>query len=79
MATTEELTALLKEAEQAYHDLVLGLDPKVIVHQNGQRTEYNTTTRNALKSYIEELKASLAALGASVVPGYARRPMRVWF
>lgn len=79
MATTEELTALLQEAEKAYHDLVLGVAPKVIVHQNGQRLEYNSTTRNSLKSYIEELRQQLAALDPNVTPAYARRPMRVWF
>lgn len=73
MATTEELTALLIEAEGAYHELVLGVAPKVIVHQNGQRVEYNATSLPRLKAYIQELKVSLG------VPASPRPPMRVFF
>lgn len=71
VSTREETIALLREAEAAYHELVLGLAPKVIVHQNGQRVEYNSANRNVLKSYIAELKVSLGTLPSG--------PMRVFF
>ena len=73
MANTQQLTAWLTEAQNAYHELVSGIAPKVIVHQNGQRVEYNSTTRNALKSYIEELKIALGQT-SNMLP-----PMRVYF
>ena len=72
VATREELIALLGEAERAYHELAIGIAPKVIVHQNGQRTEYNSTTSAKLKTYITELKGQI--YGPSPVG-----PMRVWF
>ena len=72
MATRDELISQLAEAEAAYHELVMGIAPKVIVHQNGQRVEYNSTTRSALKAYINELKSQIG--------GYTTiGPMRVWF
>lgn len=75
MSTRDETIALLREAKAAYHDLVLGLHPKVIVHQNGQRVEYTSTNRGALKSYITELEASLGSSNGQTVSG----PMRVFF
>lgn len=73
MATELELIALLREAEQAYHELAIGQAPKVIVHQNGQRVEYNSTTLPRLKAYIQELKL---ALGYPTAPA---SPMKVFF
>lgn len=72
MATSDEISALLKEAEIAYHELRIGVSVKVMVHQNGQRVEYTQASGPALKSYINELKAQL---GTPTVAG----PMRVFF
>lgn len=74
--TTEErdrLTGLLREAEQAYHELAIGQSVKVVVHQNGQRMEYTPATKTTLKTYIQELKAQL---GEQASPA---RPMRAFF
>lgn len=71
VSTREEIIALLKEAEAAYHELVIGQSVKVIVHQNGQRIEYTAANRSALKSYIAELKSNLGPVQAG--------PMRVFF
>jgi len=73
VATREELTALLKEAEQAYHELAIGQSVKVIVHQNGQRVEYNSTTLPRLRTYIQDLKSQLG------LPTAPRPPMRAFF
>lgn len=73
MATTEELTAQLAEAKQAYHDLLIGVSVRVIVNQNGTRVEYTPGNRSALSNYIADLERQLAP--ASRRPG----PMRVWF
>lgn len=74
--TTEErdrLTGLLREAEQAYHELAIGQSVKVIVHQNGQRMEYSPATKTMLKTYIQELKAQLGQ------PAMPSPPMRAFF
>ena len=74
--TTEErdrLTGLLREAEQAYHELAIGQSVKVVVHQNGQRMEYTPATKTMLKTYIQELKAQLGQ------PAMPSPPMRAFF
>lgn len=79
MVTIEEVTALLKEAETAYHELAIGTSARVVVHQNGSRIEYTPASRAGLKAYIGELKLLLAALGATGDIPVVARPMRVWF
>lgn len=71
MATTEELTALLAEAEKAYHDLVMGVSVRIVAHQNGTRVEYTPASRPALRSYINELKMQIG--------GSTTGPMKVFF
>ncbi len=73
VATTEELQALLTEAETAYHDLCIGNSVRVMVHQNGTRVEYTPANRFALQAYINDLKRQLGVLTN------VARPMRVWF
>jgi len=69
----DRLTGLLREAEQAYHELAIGQSVKVIVHQNGQRMEYSPATKTMLKTYIQELKAQLGQ------PAMPSPPMRAFF
>ena len=73
MATRDEISALLREAEAAYHDLLIGVSVRVVVHQNGQRMEYSPASRGALAAYIAELKRQLDPVAM------APRPMRVFF
>lgn len=79
MATIPEVTALLKEAESAYHDLAIGNAVRVMVHQNGTRVEYTAASRAGLKTYIAELKQMLVEMGVTEYAAVAPRPMRVWF
>lgn len=53
--------AMLAQAEQAYHDLVLGNKPRVIVDQNGERVEFSSANRNDLYQYIQQLRSVLCA------------------
>jgi hypothetical protein len=71
MADIATLTAWLAEAEQAYHNLNMGLQAKVVVDQNGERIEYNASTRGQLFSYIQDLKRQLGV-------GTAGSPLQVW-
>lgn len=52
--------AKLDEAESAYHDLMTGRAVRVLVDQNGERVEYQTSNRGALATYIEGLRRELA-------------------
>lgn len=71
MATRDELIALLKEAEAAYHELLIGVSVHMIMHQNGQRVQYTQADRAALGAYISDLKRQLGQTNLG--------PMKVWF
>jgi hypothetical protein len=64
----------LQDAQDAYHNLMLGKAPKVIVDQNGERVEYNTANSAKLQQYIQQLESKLG-LNANQVRG----PMTVYF
>jgi len=70
MATAAER---LVEAEAAYHSLLLGNKPSVVVDQNGERVEFARTDLAKLRQYIEELKALIAGTGGRY------GPMGAWF
>lgn len=66
---------LLTQAEAAYHALMTGKQARVVVDQNGERVEYNTSNRDALRAYIADLRALVAAPTTNLM---LRRPMRPW-
>lgn len=68
--TREQLLARLHAAESAYHDLVTGVQPRVLVDQNGERVEYAPASAPRLALYIEELRRRLNKTTGA--------PMRVW-
>ncbi len=53
------LLARLAEAEKAYHQLVMGGGIRVIKDQNGEQVEYTSANRQALYSYILQLRSML--------------------
>jgi hypothetical protein len=67
------LKTKLSDAEAAYHNLMTGKAPKVIVDQNGERVEYNTASAPRLAQYIQELKRLLGA-----GPGVPTGPMSIY-
>lgn len=69
----EILLKRLSDAETAYHQLMLGMKASVIVDQNGERVEFQTTTSGRLAAYIQELKRQLGLL-----PCGSTGPMQVW-
>lgn len=56
---------LLHEARQAYHRLMLGLSPRVVVDQNGERVEYTAANAPRLQQYIAGLEAQLGLTTAA--------------
>lgn len=68
MATTQEL---LTQAEQAYHLLMTGKSPRVVVDQNGERVEFTVASSTKLLQYIQRLRNQIA--------GTTTAPMRPYF
>lgn len=75
MTATLTLSQRLVEAEQAYHDLVRGAKPSVVVDQNGERVEYQHANIAALRAYIRDLREQIAAANGNATP---RGPMQVF-
>jgi hypothetical protein len=69
MATTQEL---LTQAQDAYHALVTGKSPRVVVDQSGERVEFNAANKGALAQYIQSLESKIATTSLN-------RPMKVFF
>jgi len=64
---TQQLHLWLNEARAAYHDLNMGRRAKVFVDQNGERIEYEGSTRGQLLAYIRELERQLG-IGSVIGP-----------
>lgn len=62
----------IQEAERAYHSLITGTMPRVVVDQNGERVEFTSTNRTQLYNYIQELKSQLPCSAAQRPMGPAR-------
>ena len=79
---TPECKALLmqrlKEAELAYHQLVMGGGIRVIKDQNGEQVEYTSANRQALYSYILQLR-SLLGIGPCGTEAAPTRPLTFIF
>lgn len=57
---TLTLQQQLDAANAAYHALMTGASPRVVVDQNGERIEYNAANADRLRDYIERLTALIA-------------------
>lgn len=69
MATNAELLA---DAKAAYHALITGKSPRVVVDQNGERVEFTAANKAGLAQYIQSLQNSISNTSLN-------RPMRVYF
>ena len=75
MADLATLVARLEAAENAYHLLMTGGTPTVVVDQNGERVEYARANVAALRNYILTLQAQIASLTGVAVTGGPLRPL----
>ncbi len=73
MATTAQL---LEEARTAYHRLVTGKSPTVVVNMDSSRVEFARADAPRLQAYIRELEATLTAETAGTTR--TRGPITVW-
>ena len=76
MATKEQLTTWLREAEEARHRLMTGEQVVQARDSNGEMVTYSTANASRLDDYIKYLKAELAQFGTAQP---LRGPLRpVW-
>jgi len=75
MADLATLQTRLTEAEAAYHRLMTGAS-EVTVQILDQRISYSEANANQLATYIDRLKAEIAAAGGTVA-GPKRRALEV--
>ena len=61
----------LAQAEEAYHQLMLGNKPLVVVDQNGERVEFTRANATQLKKYIDGLRLE--------INGSRRSPLKAVF
>lgn len=62
--TPEEIAAIkakIADAEEKYHQLMLGNSAHVFVDQNGERVEYTAIRRSDLLAYLNYLRGLLPA------------------
>lgn len=57
--STAYTKTMLQEARTAYHNLVIGRAPSVIVDQNGERVEFNRANQAKLAQYIQQMEIAL--------------------
>lgn len=66
---------LLREARTAYHALMTGTSPRVVVDQNGERVEFTAANKQSLLTYIAQLESAMATpCGASPTANPAYHP-----
>ncbi len=68
MATQQQLD----QARAAYHNLMTGQAPKVVVDQNGERVEFVAANASKLLAYIQQMEGQLTGVRT-------HRPMRPFF
>ena len=83
MTSTTNFTACqrLQQADQAYHDLMLGAKVRSITDENGESLSYTQANADALLTYIRQLAPQCpyytpTALGST---GGIRKPLRFIF
>ncbi len=73
----ETLQTRLSEAEEAYHQLMIGAREVSVNVGNFGSVTYNQTSRSALEAYIADLKSKLAEAKGS--PVLKRKIIKVSF
>lgn len=69
------LELLLAQAQQAYHNVMIGGSVREFTDQNGERIVYSSANRASLLAYINQLRAQL---GMPMMCGVVARPAGVF-
>lgn len=72
MATREQLTVWLREAELAQHRLMMGEQVVSVRDSNGDTVQYSSANASRLAAYIQWLKSELNALTLQPLNGPLR-------
>lgn len=71
---------MLQDARKAYHSLMTGTSPRVVVDQNGERVEFTAANGSKLYAYIQQLEAALGTgCGSTPVPSAQYHPATFTF
>lgn len=65
--TNQQLVDNLTDARVAYHDLITGKAPRVVIDQNGERVEFVATNSQKLYLYIQQLAAIVEPVETATV------------
>lgn len=65
--TTQPLVELLTDARAAYHDLITGKAPRVVVDQNGEKVEFVAANSQKLYLYIQRLESQVGTATLSPI------------
>jgi hypothetical protein len=80
MAAIIATTTLLNEARKAYHALMTGAQPRVVVDANGEKVEFTPANASKLYTYIQQLETALATpCGSQPQPSLQHAPMTFLF
>jgi hypothetical protein len=71
-ASADQIQAWLTDAEGAYHRLMQGKAPRVVVDANGERVEFTSVSADSLRRYILDLQRRKGALAGCAGPGFTR-------
>lgn len=69
--TTQQLVENLTDARAAYHDLVTGKAPRVVVDQNGEKIEFAPANSQKLYRYIQQLETMVGDTATPITRGPA--------
>jgi hypothetical protein len=72
--TAEELTTMLREAQDARHNILSGKKPSYIAHAGVQRS-YSLQNLDALEQHISDIEAALAQKERGLDRASLRRPI----
>nr|DAI43014.1 MAG TPA: Head to tail joining protein [Caudoviricetes sp.] len=78
MTCTNYTLDMLREAEDAYTRITMGLNVIIVIDQNGERVEYQKANLSALAELIRKMKLELAACGL-LGNAHSQQPFRVYF
>lgn len=56
---------MLTDAQNAYHNLLLGCSARVVVDQGGERVEFTAANQQKLAAYIQQLQIALGLAGTA--------------